>query len=534
MSAKFSKSLTFLAIVSLLVANAAIGFAEEAGQVDGRVNIETVKIESTDQNTGSSPVSGQDTKLENQENPKTILGDNSLADNSQKTDQFLSKVKDELNFTKTDYKQLLNSISDVKKRLELVTEEKTTLKDQLRNLDDQVAVTTEKLFKVISQVLEKENEITLLYEQIEANEVAMEYQKNQLKDYIRTIYQEENAMFSRGDDGSINAFKLLLMDGSVGENLRELDYIGVLNEAGQQMVERLKELEKELKSQKVELEKKKEKLEKLQNELIKEKLQLELQKKAKGQLLKITLGEEEIFTQLLEQTIAQQEQMVEDIRNLSNALAFLERKVADEGPDFDIEKYKSILDLKTQALYNFQISMLGLNPGEFMWPVDPDRGISAYFHDPRYVGTFGVQHNAVDIPEYQGSPVRAASDGIVYVARDNGYGYSYIIIAHAGGFTSVYGHVSNILVQSGQSVIKSSIIALSGGMPGTPGAGYMTTGPHLHFEMLYNGKHVDPLNYLPLRILTDEQIKKLPEKYQEAWSKEILGEFEDREAVGRF
>lgn len=512
MSSKFNKYLTFLAITSLLLANTAMGFAEEA--------------KPTDQNAEGTQDDGAQ---------ESVTGDNSQLsdDNSQKTDQFLNEVKEEINFTKTDYKQLLSSISDVKKRLELVTEEKLTLKDQLHNLDYDIATTTKKLFEVISQVLEKESEITLLYEQIDSTEVALEYQKDQLKDYIRTIYQEENAMFSRGNDGSVNAFKLLLMDGSVGENLRELDYIIVLNEAGQQMIERLNQLGKELKNQKTDLEHKKEKLEKLQNELSKEKDQLVTQKKAKEQLLKITLGEEEIFTQLLEQTIKQQEQMVEDIKNLSNALAFLERKVAEEGTDFNIDKYKSILDLKTQALYNFQISMLGLSAGEFMWPVDPDRGISAYFHDPRYVGTFGVQHNAVDIPEYQGSPVRAAGDGVVYVARDNGYGYSYIIIAHAGGLMTVYGHISNILVQSGQSVIKGSIIGLSGGMPGTIGAGYMTTGPHLHLEMLYNGKHVDPLNYLPLQILTDEQIKKLPEKYQEAWRKEIVGELEG-EGAGRF
>ena len=63
-----------------------------------------------------------------------------------------------------------------------------------------------------------------------------------------------------------------------------------------------------------------------------------------------------------------------------------------------------------------------------------------------YVGVFGVQHNAIDIPQYQGTPVRAVADGVVYVARDNGYGAA-IILSHAGGFMTVYGHVSSIWYQ---------------------------------------------------------------------------------------
>ncbi len=449
-----------------------------------------------------------------------------------KNTRFLDKVKQEIELNKTDYRQLLNNVSDTKMRLDLVTEEKMTLQSQLKNVDERVKSMGHQLLTVTKRVIEKENEISLLYEQIEINQVAMNYQAEQLKDYVKTIYREENTMFSRDEDGSVDAFKLLLSDGTVGENMRQLDYFNILDVAGQQMVEKLDELGKTLKVWKVDLEKKRLNLASLQTDLASQKKELDLQKQSKEDLLKITMGQEDVFKQLLEQTIKQQDEMVQDIKGLSNALVFLQDRIALEGDKFDITKYKSILDFRTQALYEFQMNNINNKGGQFAWPVDPDRGISAYFHDSRYVGVFGVQHNAVDIPEYQSTPVRAAADGVVYVARDNGYGYSYIILSHAGGFMTVYGHVSSVLVTSGQKISQGSIIALSGGMPGTPGAGYMTTGPHLHFEVQFNGKYVDPLMYLPLTVLTGEQIALLPQEYQDLWSKELMKEMKTDENTG--
>lgn len=479
MKQKFNKYITILAILSLLAANTAIGYADEAA-------------------------------------PQT-----------NKNAQFLDKVKQQIELNKTDYKQLLTNVSDTKMRLDLVTEEKTTLQQQLKNIDDRVDSMAAQLLSVTKNVIEKENEISLLYEQIDINQVAMNYQAEQLKDYVKTIYQEENSMLSHGEDGSIDAFKLLLTDGSVGENMRQLDYFNILDAAGKQMVEKLDDLGKTLKLEKDDLEKKRIKLASLQADLASQKKDLDLQKQSKQDLLKITMGQEEVFKKLLEQTIQQQDQMVQDIKALGNALEFLQDKIALEGDNFDISKYKSILDYRTQALYAFQMSNMNVKGGQFAWPVEPSRGISAYFHDPRYVGVFGVQHNAVDIPEYQSTPIRAAADAVVYVARDNGYGYSYIILSHAGGFMTVYGHVSSILVTPGQKVSQGAIIGLTGGMPGTPGAGYMTTGPHLHFEVHFNGKNVDPLMYLPLTILSKDQVNGLPQEYQDLWSKEIMQEIKN-------
>ncbi|GAB4141091.1 MAG: M23 family metallopeptidase [Patescibacteria group bacterium] len=133
---------------------------------------------------------------------------------------------------------------------------------------------------------------------------------------------------------------------------------------------------------------------------------------------------------------------------------------------------------------------------KLIWPVS-GRKITAYFMDPDYKKYFGVNHYAIDISQVQGSPVYASSDGRVVKVRDAGMGYNYLMIQHEDNVSTVYGHVSKFKVAEGDLVEKGQIIALSGGAPGTPGAGRMTTGAHMHFEVIVDGEHVNPLIYLP-------------------------------------
>ncbi|MDA1208562.1 MAG: M23 family metallopeptidase [bacterium] len=141
--------------------------------------------------------------------------------------------------------------------------------------------------------------------------------------------------------------------------------------------------------------------------------------------------------------------------------------------------------------YEFEID------GSISWPVY-SRRITAGFREPSYVGVFGVPHKGMDIAVPQGTPVYSAADGVVYTARNGGAtGYSYVLIGHRGGFATLYGHLSHLSVTKGQDVTRGQMIGLSGGTPGTSGAGGMTTGAHLHLEVIDGGVQVNPLNILP-------------------------------------
>lgn len=133
---------------------------------------------------------------------------------------------------------------------------------------------------------------------------------------------------------------------------------------------------------------------------------------------------------------------------------------------------------------------------QFSWPVYGR--VSAGFMLASYKKFFGVDHHGMDIVVPQETPVATAANGVIFLVRDGGEkGYSYILVGHRGGYATLYGHVSKALVSAGQEVNVGDVIALSGGAPGTHGAGPMTTASHLHFEVIKNGVNVDPKSVLP-------------------------------------
>lgn len=94
-------------------------------------------------------------------------------------------------------------------------------------------------------------------------------------------------------------------------------------------------------------------------------------------------------------------------------------------------------------------------------------------------------HKGVDIAAPWGTPVFAASDGVVQIAgRSSGYG-NLIKLNHGNGYGTGYGHLSRIVVRPGQRVRKGQQI----GAVGNTG---MSTGPHLHYELYRNGVAVNP------------------------------------------
>lgn len=131
------------------------------------------------------------------------------------------------------------------------------------------------------------------------------------------------------------------------------------------------------------------------------------------------------------------------------------------------------------------------------WPLESPITVNAGFKDPAYEASFGQEHIGVDLAANQGTDVLSAAEGIVNKVATDSSGYTYLIIQHDVDLFTIYGHLSNTLVKEDETVLAGQLVAWSGGTPGTPGAGYFTSGPHLHFEVFSGGVFLDPLDLLP-------------------------------------
>jgi murein DD-endopeptidase MepM/ murein hydrolase activator NlpD len=128
-------------------------------------------------------------------------------------------------------------------------------------------------------------------------------------------------------------------------------------------------------------------------------------------------------------------------------------------------------------------------PSQFIWPLTGDV-VSAFEWRISPITGEREHHDGIDIDVPEGTAVHAAASGKVYFYGEQpGYG-NLLILQHANGFYTFYGHLSDSYVSAGQYVEMGQVVAESGNSG-------ESTGPHLHFE-IRNGEYpVDPERYLP-------------------------------------
>jgi murein DD-endopeptidase MepM/ murein hydrolase activator NlpD len=179
-------------------------------------------------------------------------------------------------------------------------------------------------------------------------------------------------------------------------------------------------------------------------------------------------------------------------------IAAIEAQFARQLADMQAQR----ATLQAQIASLIRESFRARSSGKWMWPMDgvitQGFGCTSYPFEP-YDPSCASQHfhSGIDIATDYGTPVHAADGGIVHNFATGcswngglcGYG-RYVVIVHAGGFTSLYGHLSSWAVGDGVQVEKDAVV----GYEGSTGN---STGPHLHFEIELGGTPVDPLAYLP-------------------------------------
>jgi len=392
----------------------------------------------------------------------------SFAANQEEIDDINSQIQEKQKKLQNLKKQADTYLDNInEKQLEAVS-----LQNQLSILENKIAKAEIDIQTTEEEIAKTKLEIKDVELQITNREKDIIKKDLELQELVRLLHQTDQK----------GTLEILLLNDSISDFFNEIKSTKSLQGSLSNTLVSVKSFKKQLEEKQESLNKKTEELKNLKVKAEQQKVGLEEELKSKEYLLAETQNSEDTFYNLYWQTKQEQQ-------NASSQIYALEREARKKLEELQEKANESTED---------DIEFIPLTDSTLMWPVkDVSRGISAYFHDPSYPYRYLFEHPGIDIRAYQGTNLYSAGDGYIITAKDNGYGYSYIAIMHANGLSTVYGHVSAILVREEQYVAKGQLIGQSGGMPGTLGAGNLSTGPHLHFEVRLNGIPVNPLNYLP-------------------------------------
>lgn len=396
----------------------------------------------------------------------------------------------------------------------------TSLESSIAELDSDIEDTIKEVNKINFEIVETKD-------QIEIKEKTLAIIKTKIADNTQILLDYITYMYKKGDyisDGAdIDTVKSILLSGQdIGDVINELHYKGIIQLTGQRLIEKHRDFISSLYIQKLELEKDELTLKQLRKSGMIEKSILDDRKAAKQRLLDITKGQEALYQQYIQEKLDIEKniriQALKENIKFNNARGKL---LETYGCDFvDISKptiemrnlSDKCLEVNKIIFAESKLRDLDLTANPFSWPVTPYNGISAYFRDDWYRTDFNEDHDAIDIVVSQGTEIRAPADGyIVYIQPPTTPEYAYVAMKHGSGLVTIYGHLSEVKAEAFDFVRKWEVFALSGGEYGTKGAGYLTTGPHLHFWVYEDQEYADPLEFLDTSLLKYWQLQ---EKYQ--------------------
>lgn len=366
------------------------------------------------------------------------------------------ELNDQIKDKKSIIQSLKSQIATYERSIKQRQVQAASLENETALLEDQIAQSQLSIEASEEEMTQLDLEIAHIEIEIIEKETEVILHKERLSQFLQQMYEQSERGY----------LEVLLLNERFSDFFDHIAYLEQAQSSVSESLSRIMVLRDELQVQRHTLVQNKERQEQLRNELVVHKESISEKKSAKEQLIVQSLISKNKFEQLLRQARVEQAEI-----------------------NYEVQRLEETVRAK--------LKLSGKGTVSLMWPVDPSRGISTYFRDPDYPFRHLFEHAAIDIRAYQGTYVRAAEDGYIGRAKDSGKGYSYIMILHDKGISTVYGHISRIMVEQDTYVKQGQVIGLSGGTPGSNGAGNFTTGPHLHFEVRVSGLPDNPLKFLP-------------------------------------
>ena len=332
-------------------------------------------------------------------------------------------------------------------------------KEKLRETKEEERAVLNRLYDLTRQERTKQKELGVAKEKISRNEHKISKLVTQLKVAEEDLEDKQNALRRRIVEmykaGGLPTIQLILSASSITDFFNRSLYFQRIIEQDLQLIGEVSRRFREVNTAKVELEGATDEVRQLSRLIAAKRREIGEQAEQKKEIYKLVKEKREQY----------------------------ETRVAQ------LEKSSLELEHLIQNLTQKGGQRLGQSTGNFIWPLN-GRLTSrfGYRRHPLWGGT--RFHNGLDIAAPFGTRIVAADGGEVILAKWwDGYGKA-VVVQHTHNRSTVYGHMSRLYVKQGDEVQQGQLIGLVGS------TGY-STGPHLHFEIRYRGKPINPLPHLP-------------------------------------
>ena len=349
---------------------------------------------------------------------------------------------------------------ELREELDQAKKDSNKLKSEIAELEKQNAPYLEKKAALQKQINATQKEIDLYQEQIDALDADIQKYQKEIDD-INAEIDSNLAVFSERlvvlyTTGSFTSLEVLLSAKDFGEYLEKIQFTKALSDNDNRLLKSLSEDMAEVEEKKAVIDKNKEDIVDAQKAIQEKQKELDAQ-----------------YTEV--NTIVKNN----------------ESEIADLQDDYEalIDEQQKIQESLNEVTGNL------VGTGNFIWPVPGYYKLSSkygYRWHPVY-GTWRL-HTGIDISSsgIYGAKIVAADDGVVSLSGWNGGYGNCVVIKHNNGYSTLYAHMKSASpLRKGQSVRKGDTV----GYVGSTGT---STGPHLHFEIMYNGNYQNPMNWYNL------------------------------------
>lgn len=362
-------------------------------------------------------------------------------------------------------------IKEENQRLKKIDQQIKSVKDEINNLQKKESGYLETLHKIEKllrdtgkelQVIERDLE--LAQKEIKQGEDELIFEKRMLKEKTQLLENRLREIYKRRLTGYL---EILFNSESFSDFLTRFRYIKNILSLDAEVINDIRQQMKKIEDDKINLENREEILSLLKREVEKGKENIEFSIKAKKSIINKLNSQKEVYLKSLKEL----EQSSLEIKNIIERIYKQQeedskRLTQKEVPAITLKPKKGILALPVQGKL---ISVYGRHK---------NTDFNTY--------TF---NSGIDISAPLGQVVRAAGSGeVIYTGSIKGYG-QIIIIDHGGRVTTLYAHLSKILIDIGDKVKKEQIVGQVGDSGGV-------SSTRLHFEVRVEGKPTDPMNWL--------------------------------------